>query len=526
MSKLGDNSHGNNNEKNFVDQINLYNKNKSLNFKEFIKYICKNENIEYYEEIKIKAIYETNSKLKQDLYIYIDDKKFNISLKMGSGNSVHQEKCEDFIKYIKNEFNATDKICNLWRFFLWADGTLDGKGNQEKDEDGNIKCRFSSREFKTMYPKERKLLQEFIAQNEKKLIEHFLFEGRHGSEVDYIYHGTYKCGTWISKQKIIEYNLNNSNINADVGRCLSVGRMSIQSWNISKKGNSEHKRGQIQIKYSKMEDDFNNLMNIEKVDIGTFEGDVEEFNLSKLMNKNKTHKFWKIILPEKQVFKNYYVVKVISKPKSKLSDRKVFPKSDAYVIEAKIENEFLLEREYLLTEDDLQQINYKVIDNTGISIKLKYSSKYTIQKFTKSSFFKAFSNKISNIEEIFFSLLIYSNEKEIQKNRTIAKDLNIDYEKFINKMNNKYKNFDFKTQQQFFDTIRKNTQNEIIDIIKNNLKLKEAIFTGKHWFENPYYAEFIYVYGEIVRNIPNDNFVITTGSGRSKGKYSIEIKPK
>ncbi|UTY39293.1 hypothetical protein NMU03_00190 [Allocoprobacillus halotolerans] len=98
---IGNNAHGNRNELNFVDSINKGLGGLNLNLKEFIKYICKNENIDFNLVTDISAKYESNTKLKQDCYIFIDDKKFYISLKMGSGNSVHQEKCEDFIEYIK-----------------------------------------------------------------------------------------------------------------------------------------------------------------------------------------------------------------------------------------------------------------------------------------------------------------------------------------------------------------------------------------------------------------------------------------
>lgn len=522
---LGDNSHGNKNEQNFVKEINLGIKKLNLNLKEFIKYICKNENIEYNNNIKISSEYEPNSRLKQDLYLCIENKKIAISLKMGTGNSVHQEKCDDFISYIKNYCNASDEICDLWKFFLWADGTLDGSGSKDKNEKGDIKSRFSATEFKTMYPEKRIKLQKFIKINEKSLIQRFLFEGRHNSCVDYIYHGTPQHGSWISKEKIIEYQLENSNVNNDKGSCLSVGKMSIQSWNISRQGNSENKRGQLQVKYSKMLDDFNNLMSQEKIFSDTFKGDSEEFDLSRLMNKNKNSKLWKAILPNEPA-DNYYIVKVTNKPKSKLSGKKVFSKSDAYIIKSNLSEKFLLEKEYIITEKDLNSIDYKIVNNTGISIKIKSSLKYTIQKFTKESFIKAFGNEINNIEEILFSLLIYSNTKEIYKNYKIALDFNIDYDDFICRMEKKYKIDSKNNQKNFLDRIRKDAQKIISNKIKNNIILKEAIFKGKYWFEDPYYAEFIYIYGDIKKNIPNDDFIITTGSGRSKGKYSIEIKPR
>lgn len=526
---IGNNSHGNINEKEFVNNINKGLGSLNLNLKRFIQYICKNEGIEYDSITEFYAEYETDNKFKQDCYIIINGSKYGISLKMGNGNSVHQEKCSDFIDYITKAFNADDEICNLWRFFLWADGTLDGSGCKDKDSNGDIKSRFTATMFKNIYPEKREKLQQFIKKNERKLIEHFLFEGRHNSKVDYIYHGTAIHGSWISKKKILDYQVKNSNIaNSDSKNCLSVGKMSVQSWNVSRKGTSEGKRGQIQIKYGKMKDDFSILMATEKGNIGTFDGDSQEFNLSQAMNKNKKHKFWTKVVDDID-YANYFVVKVSKKPISKLSGKKVFPKSDAYIINANLDSDFMLKREYVLTEDDLENIEYKIIPNTGISIKIKESSKYTIQKFTKESFVKAFSKVIckDNIYELLFSLLIYSKDKETHKNEKIARDLGIDYKQFIESKKQIYigkSNLNSMIEKELLDTIRRDAQIYLKKAIESDDDLLKAIFTGEGWFDDPYYAKFIFVHGDLVDNIPTD-FSITTGAGRSSGKYSIEIKP-
>ena len=323
--------------------------------------------------------------------------------------------------------------------------------------------------------------------------------------------------------------MKNSNIaNSDSKNCLSVGKMSVQSWNVSRKGTSEGKRGQIQIKYGKMKDDFSILMATEKGNIGTFDGDSQEFNLSQAMNKNKKHKFWTKVVDDID-YANYFVVKVSKKPISKLSGKKVFPKSDAYIINANLDSDFMLKREYVLTEDDLENIEYKIIPNTGISIKIKESSKYTIQKFTKESFVKAFSKVIckDNIYELLFSLLIYSKDKETHKNEKIARDLGIDYKQFIESKKQIYigkSNLNSMIEKELLDTIRRDAQIYLKKAIESDDDLLKATFTGEGWFDDPYYAKFIFVHGDLVDNIPTD-FSITTGSGRSSGKYSIEIKP-
>ena len=133
-----------------------------------------------------------------------------------------------------------------------------------------------------------------------------------------------------------------------------------------------------------MEKDFAKIRYKEVGNKGTFIGDMEEFDISKVMNQNKKHKNWKLLNIEDN--SNIYVVKVDKKILSHLSNKKVFPKSDAYLIQADISKDFLLEREYLLKENYIQDLEYNIISNTGISVKQRTSKKFTYQKFTKNHF--------------------------------------------------------------------------------------------------------------------------------------------
>lgn len=525
--KNGDNHHGNNNEHKLVQSLNgLMFKQLNTNLKEFIKYISNNFNISLNDETIIQAVYEPNSNLKQDLYIIIDNKRLGISLKMGTGNSVHQEKCEDFITYIKDELDASKEVCNDFRFFIWADGTLDGSGPKDKNEKGEITCRFNASFFKKNYPAKRQNLQKFLTDHEEKLIRRFLFEGLHKSKVDVIYHGTPLNGTWITANEIIRYQLDNSRSKNPKDRsCLTVGRLTLQAWNISKKGNTEYKRGQLQSKYGCMKEDFYTLMKKSSKNIGTFLGDTQEFDISRSLNKDKNNSLWSALLTDKHKIENTYVVKVADRVKSKLSGKKVFPKSDAYLIIANISKEYLLENEYTLTEDNLKDFEYTIVSNSGISIKIKDSKKYTIQKFTQKSFCKAF-NELSNADMIFAGTLLFSKETEITKNKKIFKDLKINENEFLNCFSTILNCTDLQLdKKESLDKIKKKSQEIIKNTILNNNELYTAIFTGEGWFDDPYYAKYKYINGKLEKNTMSD-FSITTGSGRSKGKYSIEIKPK
>lgn len=518
---IGSNAHGNKNELSIVQA--LENKAFSVlnnNLKEFIKYVAKDNDFDVSSNTKINAKYEPNTKLKQDFYLYIDDKEYYISLKMGSGNSVHQEKCSDFVKYIKDNLFASEEVCNNFLFFLWADGTLDGTGSTTKDKDGNIVSRFTSKEFREKYPEKFKILQVFLDKNQRKLIERFLFVGRHNSRVDYVYHGNLLNGFWTSSKEIIEYNIKNSS-----GKGLHVGKLSLQAWNVSKKGNTEHKRGQLQVKYSQMQNDFFSLMKKNITNVNTFLGDKEEFDISSRFNKNKKSPIWHDLTKDLNDLEDIFMVKVSNRVLSNLSNKKVYPKADAYLVKAKFDQNYLLEKEYSLDETDLIDKQYEFVENTGISVKINGSTGYTIQKLTHDSFVKAFSDILDEPEYIFFALLLYSNEKEKYKNDDMMEILVIDEEKmtsyYIDEIGRK---LDLDNISDL-SNIRKWAQQTLIDSIKNNISVYESLFTGSTWFDEPYVAHYIYLDKKISINSLAD-FSITTGSGRSNGKYSIEIKPK
>lgn len=520
---MASNQHGNSNEleiANYLDGKKI--KDLNLTMKEFIKYICLTKDITFDDNTIIKADYVKNNKKKQDIYLIINGSKIGVSLKMGSGNSCHQEKIEDFIDFIQSNCSATNEICDLWRFFIWADGTIDGSGSTKKGTDGKILCRFDATEFKKKYPDKRRLLQQFLDSNKATLIERALFTGKYDSDVEFVYHGTYKQGRWISKKEVIDFLVKQQPKSNRA--CFTIGSLTVQAWNVSLKGTTDHKRGEIQLKYGTMKEDFDILMKDNADSIGTFLGDLEEYDLTQTMNKNKDSSMWKTLLPEITDYSDYYLVKVSSNQLSKLSEKKVKTKSDAYAIKAQLPKSFLLQKEYVLEESDLSKYSHEKISDTGISIKMKNSKNYTYQKLTRNSFCKAFSD-LDDVEFWLTSLLIYSSDKERYKNERIISDLGNTTESYLSKVSSIMRiPIDNTDCSSFWNSVRKAAQAKITDHITNNKELAENIFLGKHWFESPYHAVFLYENGILRKNIVT-SFSITTGSGRSKGKYTIEITP-
>lgn len=515
--EIGDNSHGIRNEANLVNALDgkKY-KELNLNLKKFIDYICANEKLKINVETIIHSDYETNNKKKQDLYIKLLDKKYGISVKMGSGNSTHQEKCEDFITYITDEFDAPEEICNDIRIFTWCDGTLDGSGK--------VTDRMDKKKYLLTYKEGVERIRKFVDEHKRELVERALFIGKYNSQVDYIYHGTPNDGKWISANELIEFQIQNPQ---PLGSSLvKIGRMNLQVWNRSLNGTSDHKRGEIQLKYSSMEDDLAKIMHSSVENVGTFEGDQEEFNISKLLNKNKKSKLWDV-LGFKETNDDIYAVKVMYNAYSQIAKKKVKTKTDAYLIKANIGETLLLECEYGLTEDMLAGKEYDVVSESGISVKKSDSTKYTYEKLSRNAFENLFAPYIYDVNIIFCGLTIYQEEKNIALNSKIISDLDLDENDFLEYFKSKISTEELSLySKNDVKLIRGYCESELRKVIENNVEVKEKIFTGKGCFEAPYYVDYIYRNGELSKDVIPDDYQISNGSGRSKGKYTVIFKPR
>lgn len=238
------NIHGNANENNLVEALN----NKSFddlndNLKSFIKSLNPNiKNNDIISASKLAGHY------KSDLKIKVKDNTYNISVKMGSNNSVHQEKIESFIDFLKNQYNISDDLANDLKFFIWGDGTLDGSAP--------ISDRMNVSTIKKNYPELINNIKLALSKYKTDLIDRFVFTGIYNDSIDYIYHGDPNYGIWASQKEIFPYILESNSNNS-----LSVGMLTFQAWNRSLEGKNDHKRGQIQLKCSSLSNVLNTIMN-------------------------------------------------------------------------------------------------------------------------------------------------------------------------------------------------------------------------------------------------------------------------
>lgn len=186
---------------------------------------------------------------KADLMFEVNSLKFGISIKSGSGNSVHQEPVEKFISYISNNLNATQEECNAIRLFIWGDGSLDGKGNPTQ--------RIGSPEFQRQYPSTMKTIQNFFDKNTDSLLRRFIVTGVAENLIpaDYLYYGSRYKGTIIKTVDAVEFLSNRH-------KFPGVGGLTFQAWNrnlVNKQNSTEKKRGVIQLKWGNISAEINQV---------------------------------------------------------------------------------------------------------------------------------------------------------------------------------------------------------------------------------------------------------------------------
>jgi hypothetical protein len=184
---------------------------------------------------------------KADLSIVLDGKEFKLSIKMGNGNSFHQEKLEDFIDFIKLYLEDDEIVFNNLRFYIWGDGTLDGTGPMRE--------RMSASQLKKKYPLKIQSIQNYFNRHKSNLIHRFLYGSVSKNSADFLLYGDVSNCIVVKESKLKEL------INESVKKPLSIGILTFQAWNRNINGGekSENKRGSIQLKWGTLENDLINL---------------------------------------------------------------------------------------------------------------------------------------------------------------------------------------------------------------------------------------------------------------------------
>ncbi|MBE6413343.1 MAG: hypothetical protein E7035_02170 [Verrucomicrobiaceae bacterium] len=254
---------------------------------------------------------------------------------------------------------------------------------------------------------------------------------------------------------------------------------------------------------------------------GTFDGNLDEIKFVANFNSNKD-----LYTEYLSNFRNnnLWLTRVTSKQHSNLSGKKVFTRSDCYLVNIIDDiNNLLTENNFYLSEEilDSNNINYQKVPYSGISIKMMTSEKFQILKTGPDSFKGLFG-----FYELGAGASLYcKKQEELVKNHNLI----IGWKTTINNMAKFYQNYingkdSFYLDQQICASIKNFANNEIKRIINNSPELQKKIFNGISLYDEPYTAHYFY-HGDNITKLTTIPFNVTTGSGRSKGDYTIVLKP-
>ena len=246
-------------------------------------------------------------------------------------------------------------------------------------------------------------------------------------------------------------------------------------------------------------------------------GNAQEVVYTKQLNKKD--KFWDKINFDKNTT---YAVHIISKKYGKVNEGKIHPKADIILAYGNISNEYLRKNDYYLNENDVDKFDLTPINESGISVKLP-NSRYTITKISPNIFIKIYGSNLLGA-----GASIYCNNKnDYNKNIDVLKGWNVNEKEFYNYFNTNIKDLSLKnlSDKEKLIQIKTYSNQNIRELTLNSKKISDLIFKGIGNFDEPYTAHYIIENHEIKENyyIP---FIITTGSGRSKGIFTIVFKPQ
>ena len=246
-------------------------------------------------------------------------------------------------------------------------------------------------------------------------------------------------------------------------------------------------------------------------------GNKQEIIYTKQLNLKD--KFWKNISFDKDTT---YAVHIISKKYGKINEAKIHPKADIILAKGNVPIDYLEKNDFYLNEDDINKLNLTPINKSGISVKLP-NSRYTITKISPNTFIKIFGSNLLGAGASIYC----AKEEEFHKNINVLNGWNVDEDDFYKYLNQNLENFNINSldKKEKLNQIKTFSNRKISELTLNSKIISDLIFKGIGNFEEPYTAHYIIENDEIKENyyIP---FKITTGSGRSKGVFTIVFKPQ
>lgn len=254
---------------------------------------------------------------------------------------------------------------------------------------------------------------------------------------------------------------------------------------------------------------------------GTFEGTTEEILFVKKLNKKEALLFWEKLGIDP---KNNWGIRIITKKFGKINEEKILPKADVFIAQGYVCLKYLINNDFYLDENDVKNFNLIPIAKSGISVKRSDSKKFQIVKISPKTFRKLFGNNILAIG----ASLYCNNSNEFFKNKEIINGWSESEADVVNYFSKQLKTKPFslfsEKNSNFLKKVKSFSNNKIKEIVKSNELISNYIFYGIGNFEEPFTARWIFKNNNFEKNsiLP---FKVTTGSGRTKGIYTIVLKP-
>lgn len=256
-------------------------------------------------------------------------------------------------------------------------------------------------------------------------------------------------------------------------------------------------------------------------------GETAEKKLVKTLNSSPESKLWDDLNISSD---NSYAVHVTEQKYSRICGGRVPPKADVYIANGFIPDKILQENNYYVDESFIEKFSLEKINETGISVKMADSKRFTITKMRPSTFKYVFgslelgagkslySRSPKNIHAKNLKVIVgwETNLKNLIKYFNPKTSLN------LNKLNKEISDAE---KKRFYKKI-KNIANDIIkEKINTDKFIQDFIFKGTGNFKEPYTAQWFY-HGNRITKAGLIPFTVTTGSGRSRGDFTVVIKPK
>jgi len=243
------------------------------------------------------------------------------------------------------------------------------------------------------------------------------------------------------------------------------------------------------------------------------------------LNGNKKDPRWQTLgikNPEE-----YFAIRVTKKVTSKKLGHLANAKADVYIASGKLEQSLLEEKKFFLTDDDVEDVGLSRKEGTGISVKRSDSTEYQIHKWGPDSF-----KKIFGIYALGAGISIYRRRsEELVKNDALLSGWKTswkEFEDYFPDIDNieilKDKSAKMDDRMEVAKKIATYSIKIAEGMIRSDANISDHVFCGSNDFDEPYNATWFFAYGMLVRAVPFP-FTVTTGSGRTKGDYTVVVKP-